>query len=606
MESNDPEMGQETHSDESLGEETEENEQRKSTRLSRQPNWLKDYVTPTSNVAVSANAVATQSVSPDFNCFLAVIMPQTDPTSFQQAVKAPHWVEAMNMELEALEANQTWEVTTLPVNRKSIGCKWIYKTKVKADGSIDKYKARLVTLGYKQTYGIDYVETFAPVEKMATVRALLAVAAMKEWHVHQLDVSNAFLNGDLEETVYMAMPQGYTSHGSRINHGQMEMQTKRPQLVCRLLKALYGLRQASRQWHHKLSITLVSIGFSHSKADYSLYSKVETNVITLVLIYVDDILISGNCKEAMNDLKNVLSQQFHIKDLGPVSYFLGLEIDRSSASFFVSQRKYTLDLLKEFGMMKATPLKLLMDANAQLTPDKGKLLTDPQPYQKLLGKLIYLTITRPDLAFPVHTLAQYMQRPTNVHMQSAKRVLRYLLNNPAQGILLASSSTAQLTAYCESDWASCIATRKSTSGYCVLLGSSPISWKMKKQSVVARSTAEAEYRAMTLTCCEVTWLNSLLQDMGLNNLPFTIIKSDNQAALSIAANPVLHERTKHIEIDCHFIRDKIAEGAVTTQHVPSHSQLADILTKPLSVKQHNFLLRKIEATVHISTHLEGE
>lgn len=343
----------------------------------------------------------------------------------------------------------------------------------------------------------------------------------------------------------------------------------------------------------------MSIGFRHSKADYTLYTKVTENTITLVLIYVDDILISGNSKE------EILSSDFHIKDMGPVSYFLGLEIDRSNVRFFISQRKYVLDLLKEFGMMTSTPLRLPWDAPISLTPDKGDSLPDPHCYQRLLGKLIYLTITRPDLSFPVHNLAQYIQRPTNVHMQAARRILRYLLTNPAQGILLASSIAAQLIAYCDSDWVSCLATRKSTSGYCVLLGDSPISWKTKKQSLVARSTVEAEYRAMALTCCEVTWLSSLLKDMGLLDLPPTIIKSDNQAALSIAANPVLHERMKHIEIDCHFIRDKTGAGEIKTTHVPSHSQVADVLTKGLPVKQHNYLIRKFEVST-TSTPLEGD
>lgn len=195
-----------------------------------------------------------------------------------------------------------------------------------------------------------------------------------------------------------------------------------------------------------------------------------------------------------------------------------------------------------------------------------------------------MTTTRPDITFPVHVLAQYMQSPTSVHMQAAKRVLRYLAGNPNQGILLASSSNTQVTAYCDSDWASCATSRRSTSGYCILLGESPISWKSKKQSVVARSTAEAEYRAMAVTACEITWLSTLLKDLGLHKLPPTVLKCDNQAALSIAANPVLHEHAKHIEVDCHFVRDKINSGSIVTQHVPSYAQLADILTKPLSVK----------------------
>lgn len=605
---NEEDMGREqSHDDGSNNDEVGQKETRKSTRTVKQPTWMKDFVTAKSNHVESANAVASQMVSPTFSCFLATIISQTDPNSFNQAVVSSHWVDAMNVELEALERNETWEVTSLPPNRKAIECKWIYKTKFKADGSIDKYKARLVILGYKQKYGIDYVETFAPVAKMTTVRALLAVAAIKDWHVHQLDVSNAFLNGELEEVIYMKLPRGYKKQGSRISIGDLSSQNDGDeQLVCRLKKSLYGLRQASRNWHHKLAITLVSIGFRHSKADYSLYSEVTEETITLVLIYADDLLISGNCLASIEKLKKRLSQAFHMKDMGPVSYFLGLEIDRSASGFFVSQKKYVTDMIKEFGMAGATPLKLPMDANLVLTPDKGVLLPDPQPYQRLLGKLIYLTITRPDLSFPVHNLAQFMQAPTNVHMQAAKRILRYLLGTSDQGILLASSSAAQLTAYCDSDWARCPTTRKSTTGYCVLLGTSPISWKTKKQSIVARSTAEAEYRAMALTCCEVTWLSSLLKDLGLLDLPPTLIKSDNQAALSIAANPVAHERTKHIEIDCHYIRDKITAGEIITAHVPSHSQLADVLTKPLTIKQHNYLLRKIGVTAEASTHLEGE
>lgn len=190
---------------------------------------------------------------------------------------------------------------------------------------------------------------------------------------------------------------------------------------------------------------------------------------------MDDLLITGNSTAAISELKGSLASQFHMKDLGPITYFLGLEIDRSSNGFFISHKKYTLDLLQEFGMLQATPLKLPMDTHIKLTPDKGDLLPDPSLYQKLLGKLIYLTITRPDLSFTVHNLAQFMQRPTTVHMQAAKRVLRYLLTNPGQGILLASNSAAQLTAYCDSDWASCPTSRKSTTGYCVLLGSSHIS-----------------------------------------------------------------------------------------------------------------------------------
>lgn len=222
-------------------------------------------------------------------------------------------------------------------------------------------------------------------------------------------------------------------------------------------------------------------------------------------------------------------------------------------------------------------------------------LPDPSSYQRLTGKLIYLTITRPDIAFSVQILAQFMQQPTTVHMQTAKRLLRYLAGTSSQGILLASNTAAELIAYCDSDWASCIATCKSTSGYCIFLGTSPVSWKTKKQTVVARSTAEAEYRAMALTTCEITWLSSLLKDLGLHNLPPSVLNCDNQAALAIAANPVMHEKTKHIDIDYHYVRDQLQAGHIVTQHVPSQHQVADILTKIFPVKLHQSHMDKLGA-----------
>lgn len=282
----------------------------------------------------------------------------------------------------------------------------------------------------------------------------------------------------------------------------------------------------------------------------------------------------------------MMSQSFHMKDLGPIHYFLGIEVSRSSDGFLLSQQKYTIDILHEFGMSNSKPLQIPLDTHLKLTPDKGDLLPDPSVYQRLLGKLIYLTITRPDIMFSVQLLTQFMQAPTTIHMQTARRILRYLVGTQSQGLLLASKSAAQLTAFCDSDWASCPMTRRSTTGYCIFLGDSPISWKTKKQHVVARSSAEAEYRAMALTTCEVTWLTTLLKDLGLKNLPPTVLKCDNQAALAIAANPVLHERTKHVEIDCHYVREQLKAGQIITEKVPSNSQVADIMTKPLSVRLH--------------------
>lgn len=526
-------------------ESTEEPPLRRSNRVTKPPAWLSPY---------AVNQVAVQQVQPQFHCFLSKLVTNVDPTSFKRAVEHQHWIDAMNTELAALEKNDTWEITSLPPGKTAIDCKWIYKTKYHPDGSVDRFKSRLVILGCRQVYGIDYGETFAPVAKMTTVRALLAVAAMHNWHAIQMDVTNAFLHGDLTETVYMKFPRGYTGFGSRITAANaLSTAPTGNSLVCKLKKSLYGLKQAPRNWFSKLSSTLKGLDYIQSKADYSLFTLTTSKSITVVLVYVDDLLISGNCLESINNLKRMLSSVFHMKDLGDLHYFLGLEIHRSQSGFFVSQQKYTLDLLEEYNLLHTKPLSLPLDIHLKLTPEKGDLLSDSQIYQRLLGRLIYLTITRPDITFAVHLLAQYMQKPTTAHLQAARRLLRYLLKNPAQGILFTSNSAAQVTAYCDSDWASCATSRRSTSGFCIFLGSSPVSWKAKKQSVVARSTAEAEYRAMALTACEITWLSALLKDMGLHNLPPAILKCDNQAAISIAANPVMHERTKHIEIDCHFV-----------------------------------------------------
>ena len=583
---------------------------RHSKRIPKPPTWLNQYQTyhvsssPMTNNSYSpVSNLAITTVQPEFQCFMSHLNQANDPVHFKQAVTDEGWVTAMNTELTALELNNTWILTTLPPNKKAIGCRWVFKTKYNADGSIERKKARLVILGCHQVYGRDYGETFAPVAKLITVRTLLAVAAMTSWDAIQMDVTNAFLHGDLNETVYMKLPPGYTHFGSRItvNDEAHSDQT----IVCLLKKSLYGLKQAPRQWFSKLSSTLLNMDFTQSKADYSLFTKTSEQHIVVVLAYVDDLLICGNNQDQISLLKQMLSTKFHMKDLGPVRYFLGLEVDRTDAGFFLSQQKYTKDLLAEYGMLTAKPLQLPLDSHLKLTPDKGDPLPNPVIYQRLIGKLIYLTITRPDLAFSVQLLSQFMQAPTTVHFQTAKRLLRYLVGTSSQGILLASSSAAHLTAYCDSDWASCPITRQSTSGYCIFLGASPISWKAKKQNVVARSSAEAEYRAMALTTCEVTWLTALLKDLGISKLPPAILNCDNQAAIAIAANPILHEKTKHVDIDCHFVRDELNAGKIVTSKVSSSEQIADIFTKILPVKLHQAHIHKLSSSVP-SLQLEGD
>ncbi|XP_021846221.1 uncharacterized mitochondrial protein AtMg00810-like [Spinacia oleracea] len=292
----------------------------------------------------------------------------------------------------------------------------------------------------------------------------------------------------------------------------MITETQKTKKVCKLLKSLYGLKQAPRQWFAKLSSALKTHGFTQSKSDYYLFTKEAESDLTIILVYVDDLIVAGTNLTEINAAKAFLSSQFHMKDMGELRCFLGIEVDRTEDGIFLSQKKYTLDLLEEYGLSH-------YKANHQkLAADVGESLPHPEVYQQLVGKLIYLTITRPDIAYAVHVLRKFMHAPTSIHLQAAKRVLRYLSGAPGQGLLLASKSSAHLTAFCDSDWARCQTTRRSTSGFCILLGESPIPWKSKRRSVVSRSSAEAEYRAMALTVCEVMWLQQLLQDLGIKNM----------------------------------------------------------------------------------------
>ena len=327
------------------------------------------------------------------------------------------------------------------------------------------------------------------------------------------------------------------------------------------------LKQAPRQWFAK-SLALQSFGFSQSKHEYSLFVKHHKNSHTVLLVYVDELIIAENDSIEVCATKQHLASQFHMKDLDPLRHFLGI---------FLSQHKYTLDLLSECRIRHTKPLKLPLESHLKLNLHVGDLLPNPVHYQQLVGKLIPLSITSPDISFIVHVLSQLMHNSTSVYMQAAKRVLRYLTRHPSQGILLASDSTTSLTAFCDSDWGGCPFTRRSTIGYYILLGKSPISWKSKKQSVVVRSLAKAEYRSLALTMFDVLWVQQLLRDLGLKTLSPTSIKCDNKAALSILANPVRHERIKHLDMNCQFIREK------------SHWSIA----KQLPVLQHRQLLVKL-------------
>ncbi|RVX00388.1 Retrovirus-related Pol polyprotein from transposon RE2 [Vitis vinifera] len=335
-------------------------------------------------------------------------------------------------------------------------------------------------------------------------------------------------------------------------------------LVCRLRRSLYGLKQSPRAC-----------------------------VFIWLFMWTTSSLQSD--QDGIQKLKQHLFTHFQTKDLGKLKYFLGIEIAQSSSGVVLSQRKYALDILEETGMLDCKPVDTPMDPNVKLVPGQGEPLGDPGRYRRLVGKLNYLTITRPDISFPVSVVSQFLQSPCDSHWDAVIRILRYIKSTPGQGVLYENRGHTQVVGYTDADWAGSPTDRRSTSGYCVFIGGNLISWKSKKQDVVARSSAEAEYRAMALATCELIWLRHLLQELRFGKDEQMKLICDNQAALHIASNPVFHERTKHIEVDCHFIREKIASGCVATSFVNSNDQLADIFTKSLRGPRIKYICNKLGA-----------
>lgn len=554
---------------------------RHSTRTRNAPSYLNQYYCNLASLSQTphwCNLVKYEHMPTSHRAFIAHNQSLVEPISYTHAATQPLWIEAMEKEIKALNDNKTWDIVELPPGKKPIGCKWVYKTKLHADGTLERCKARLVAKGFTQQYGVDYDETFSPVIKMSSVRCLIALAASRKWPLFQLDVNNAFLHGDLTEEVYMQIPPG-------ISH--------KPNQVCRLRKSLYGLKQASRKWFEKLVSELISLGYKQSKNDYSMFIKRSSTFITIVAVYVDDIIVTGDNSAEIDALKSHLDHVFSIKDLGILHYFLGIEVGYVTDGILLSQKKFSNDILSECDIDFSKPAVTPLPLNLKLSATTGPLFAYPDRYRSLVGKLNYLTNTRPDLSYAVQTLSQYMQAPRLPHFDALCHTLRYVSHTVGQGILLKASNKLTLQAFSDSDWASCVDTRRSITGYIMLFGNSPISWKSKKQTTISRSSSEAEYRAMASAASEVTWLVRLLAELGVDNLQPVTLHCDNQSALYIAKNPVFHERTKHIELDCHFTRDKVLEGLLQLSYLPTQHQLADILTKVVPSPQFRELLSKL-------------
>ena len=498
------------------------------------------------------------------------------PTTYLQASKHDHRQKAMAGEFQALQTTRTWYLVPSSPSQNMVGCKWIFRIKRKPDGSVDRYKAHLVAKGFHQQEGIDFKETFSLVAKPVTIRILLTLAVQFDWFLNQLDVSNAFLHGTLKEEVFMQQPSGF-------------IDPSKPSYVCKLHKSLYGLKQAPMAWYDKLFQTLISLGFHNSQSDCSLFVTFEPALV-IVLVYVDDILVTGSNTQVCTAFITRLSHLFPVKDLGPLHYFLGLEVHRSSAGIFMSQHKYALDLLLKTQMDGSKPCATPL--GTQKLDHSGTLLSHPHEYRYIVGALQYLTWTRPDLSFTVNQLCQFLHCPRDTHFQAVKRVLRYIKGTVDEGLWFQKSSL-QLSAFSDAGWAGCVFDRRSTSGYFVYLGSNLISWSAKKQHTVARSSTEAEYRSLAHTSAEVTWICKIFKDIAFPLSKVPVLWCDNVSAISLASNPVFHARTKHVEIDYHYIRELVLASLLHVRFVPSHNQIAYIHTKPLSKAWFQLLKSKL-------------
>ncbi|KAL6333170.1 hypothetical protein AAG906_028353 [Vitis piasezkii] len=478
-------------------------------------------------------------VSDTFDIYQRCNIVVLEPAGFVEAAENKSWRVAMQEELNMIDKNNTWELVDRPSHKKPIGVKWVYRTKLNSDGSINKHKARLVVKGYAQMFGVDFSETFAPVARLDTIRMLLALAAQRKWKIYQLDVKSAFLNGYLEEEIFVEQPEGFAIKGKE-------------EKVYLLKKALYGLRQALE---HRIDTHLLTLGFHKSLSEFTLYIKKIEEDILIVSLYVDDLLVTGSNAGFVNKFKAEMEQVFEMTDLGEMSYFLGMEVHQKQNEIFICQQKYAKEILKKFKMEECKPTSTPMNQKEKFCKEDGAEKVDEGLYRSMIGCLMYLTATRPDIMHAVSLLSRYMHCASEIHFQAAKRVIRYVKGTVDYGIKFSQVQSFNFHGFSDSDWAGCVDDMRSTSGYCFSFGSGVFSWSSRKQEVVAQSTAEAEYIAAVAAVNQALWLRKLLTDLDMKQEVSTKVFVDNQATISIANDPVFHDLSFY-EKDLEFAAPK--------------------------------------------------
>ncbi len=555
----------------------------------RKPTWKITYPSPTapapSSSAVPAPVQGDSSSEDERNLIdeelqHAGVAAGDEPT-LAQAIKSQHadkWQQAMREEYLMHLENKTWEIVKLPPGKKEIGSGWVLKVKRNADGSVERFKGRIVAKGYSQRPGHDFNEVFAPASRSAAVRLVLAISAIEDLHLHSVDISHAFINGELEEEIYMKQPEGFEEMG--------------PDYVCRLQRSIYGLKQAGRVWNQKLHSVLTLIGFKRLESDRSIYLYVRDDVRIIMPIHVDDLTLASSSQSVIDQVIKELAQHFKLRDLGPTSFLLGIEIvrDRPNRSIFLSQRQYILEMLERFGLTNANTVSTPMDPGLRLDATMGA--TTPEdiatmrsiPYLSAVGGLLYLAMmTRPDIANAVSILARFSSNPGIAHWKAVKHLFRYIKGTMDLKLVYRPDNSSELfTSYTDADHGGCKDTGRSTGGYLIKMGTGAISWRSKLQPVVALSTTEAEYIAAVEAGKEMIWMRNILSEFGYKFTSPSTLNCDNQSAISVAKNPEHHGRMKHLDLRFYWLRDTVENGQIFLKFIPTTEMPADLLTKPLT------------------------
>ena len=506
----------------------------------------------------------------------------TDPITYEEAVSCPQselWLDAMRDEIQSMRHNGVWELIELPEGQRPIGCKWVYKTKRDSKGKVEKFKARLVAKGFTQREGVDYEATFSPVSSKDSFRVIMALVAHFDMELHQMDVKTAFLNGDLNEEVYMIQPEGFVANDSG-------------KLVCRLKKSIYGLKQASRQWYLKFHSVVTSYGFVENKVDQCIYCKVSGRKFIFLILYVDDILLASSDLGLLHETKRMLSNNFDMKDLGEASFVLGIEIhrNRSCRLLGLSQRAYVDRVLERFSMQLCKPGiapvckgdKLSLAQCPQSEIEKAQMKNIP--YASALGSIMYAQVcTRPDIAFATGLLGRYQSNPGHDHWVAAKKVMRYLKRTKDYMLIYKHVQDLQLVGYSDSDFAGCQDEKKSTTGYIFKLAGGAVSWKSEKQKLIASSTMQAEFVACFSATTQAIWLRNLIKELTVFDFvdrPIQLYCDSNSTVLFINNNRGL-KGSKHMEVKYLTIKEKVQNGDVAVEHISTDDMIADPLTKGL-------------------------